>query len=221
MVELTRALALELAFKGVRVNAIAPGFVVTEINEEYLSGKGAEMTRHIPVGRFGETRDLDGALLLLASDAGRFMAGSTIVVDGGQCWRFREFETLEDFLQRRHADLRGSAKLHDGFAELVGDFDFLAGVFSAGDHVTDEVVLLVDDRAAVLLDRRAEELLTHDTVADRFSELVGELHLLLLELFRRREAIAGVMVELDFRRISGTAPARCQSPTRPSQRPTA
>jgi NAD(P)-dependent dehydrogenase (short-subunit alcohol dehydrogenase family) len=42
------------------------------------------MTRHIPVGRFGEERDLDGAFLLLASDAGRFMAGSTIVVDGGQ-----------------------------------------------------------------------------------------------------------------------------------------
>jgi NAD(P)-dependent dehydrogenase (short-subunit alcohol dehydrogenase family) len=88
VVQLTRALALELAFKGVRVNAIAPGFVVTEINEEYLSGKGAEMTRHIPVGRFGETRDLDGALLLLASDAGRFMAGGTIVVDGGQMLAF-------------------------------------------------------------------------------------------------------------------------------------
>jgi 3-oxoacyl-[acyl-carrier protein] reductase len=88
VVQLTRALALELAFKGVRVNAIAPGFVVTEINEPYLTGKGADMTRHIPVGRFGETRDLDGALLLLASDAGRFMAGSTIVVDGGQMLAF-------------------------------------------------------------------------------------------------------------------------------------
>ena len=88
VVQLTRALALELAFKGVRVNAIAPGFVVTEINQEYLAGKGAEMTRHIPVGRFGETRDLDGALLLLASDAGRFMAGATIVVDGGQMLAF-------------------------------------------------------------------------------------------------------------------------------------
>ena len=42
------------------------------------------MTRNIPAGRIGETRDLDGALLLLASDAGRFMAGATIVVDGGQ-----------------------------------------------------------------------------------------------------------------------------------------
>jgi len=83
VVQLTAALAIELAFKGVRVNAIAPGFVVTEINEEYLKGR-PDMTRNIPVGRLGETRDLDGALLLLASDAGRFMAGSTIVVDGGQ-----------------------------------------------------------------------------------------------------------------------------------------
>jgi 3-oxoacyl-[acyl-carrier protein] reductase len=83
VMQLTKALAVELAFKGVRVNAIAPGYIVTEINREYLAGR-PEMTRNIPVGRLGETRDLDGALLLLASDAGRFMAGSTIVVDGGQ-----------------------------------------------------------------------------------------------------------------------------------------
>ena len=83
VVQLTQALALELAFKGVRVNAIAPGFIMTEINEEYLKGR-PDMTRNIPAGRIGETRDLDGALLLLASDASRFMAGATITVDGGQ-----------------------------------------------------------------------------------------------------------------------------------------
>lgn len=84
VIQLTKALALELAFKGIRVNAIAPGFVVTEINRGFLtSGPGAAMTREIPVGRFGEERDLDGALLLLASDAGRFITGATIVVDGG------------------------------------------------------------------------------------------------------------------------------------------
>jgi 3-oxoacyl-[acyl-carrier protein] reductase len=89
VIQLTRSLALELAFKGVRVNAIAPGFIVTELNREYLEGEGARMTREIPAGRFGQERDLDGALLLLASDAGRYMAGTTIVVDGGQVLALR------------------------------------------------------------------------------------------------------------------------------------
>lgn len=85
VVQLTKALALEWTFKGVRVNAIAPGWFVTEINEDYLnSEEGKAMTRAIPAGRFGEQGDLDGALLLLASQAGRYMAGATIVVDGGQ-----------------------------------------------------------------------------------------------------------------------------------------
>jgi len=85
VIQLTKALALELAFKGIRVNAIAPGWIVTDINREYLSGEqGAAMKRQIPMGRFGEERDLDGPLLLLASDAGRYMTGATIVADGGQ-----------------------------------------------------------------------------------------------------------------------------------------
>ncbi|MDQ2955174.1 MAG: SDR family oxidoreductase [Pseudomonadota bacterium] len=85
VVQLTKALALELAFKGVRVNAIAPGWFVTEINEEFLaSEKGAEIKRSIPVGRFGTDGDLDGALLLLVSKAGSYITGATIVVDGGQ-----------------------------------------------------------------------------------------------------------------------------------------
>jgi 3-oxoacyl-[acyl-carrier protein] reductase len=85
VVQLTRALALELSFKGVRVNAIAPGWFVTEINRDFLmSEKGRTMTREIPVGRFGEDGDLDGVLLLLASNAGRYITGATYVVDGGQ-----------------------------------------------------------------------------------------------------------------------------------------
>ena len=85
VIQLTKALGLELAFKGVRVNAIAPGWIVTELNRDYLlSEAGAAIKREIPVGRFGEERDLDGALLLLASDAGRFITGTSIVVDGGQ-----------------------------------------------------------------------------------------------------------------------------------------
>jgi 3-oxoacyl-[acyl-carrier protein] reductase len=85
VVQLTKALGLELAFKGIRVNAIAPGWFVTEINRDYLATEaGQKIKRDVPVGRFGEEGDLDGALLLLASDAGRFITGTTIVVDGGQ-----------------------------------------------------------------------------------------------------------------------------------------
>jgi 3-oxoacyl-[acyl-carrier protein] reductase len=85
VISLTKTLALELAFKGIRVNAIAPGWFVTDINRDYLTSEaGAALTREIPMGRFGEESDLDGALLLLASDAGRYIAGATIVVDGGQ-----------------------------------------------------------------------------------------------------------------------------------------
>jgi 3-oxoacyl-[acyl-carrier protein] reductase len=85
VVQTTKALAIELAFKGVRVNAIAPGWFVTEINDKFLlSEAGNAIKRAIPMGRFGESGDLDGALLLLASDAGRYMTGATLVVDGGQ-----------------------------------------------------------------------------------------------------------------------------------------
>ena len=85
VVQMTKALAVELAFKGVRVNAIAPGWFVTEMNDDYLLGEaGAAIKREIPMGRFGIAGELDGALLLLASDAGSYITGATIVADGGQ-----------------------------------------------------------------------------------------------------------------------------------------
>jgi 3-oxoacyl-[acyl-carrier protein] reductase len=85
VIQMTKALGNELAFKGVRVNAIAPGWFVTDINRDYLSSEaGKKLTRDIPVGRFGQDGDLDGALLLLASNAGSYIAGATIVCDGGQ-----------------------------------------------------------------------------------------------------------------------------------------
>jgi len=88
--QLTRGLALELGFKGIRVNAIAPGWIVTDINRDYLSSEqGAAMKRAIPMGRFGEVHDLDGPLLLLVSDAGRYMTGTTVVADGGQLMALR------------------------------------------------------------------------------------------------------------------------------------
>ena len=84
VVQITKALALEFARKGIRVNTIAPGYVVTEINRDFLlSPEGQAMQGGIPLNRFGDPSDLDGAFLLLASDAGRLMTGSTIVVDAG------------------------------------------------------------------------------------------------------------------------------------------
>jgi len=85
VIQITKALAVELAFKGVRVNAIAPGWFVTEINDKYLMSEAGEaLKRDIPMGRFGNTGDLDGAMLLLVSGAGSYITGSTVVVDGGQ-----------------------------------------------------------------------------------------------------------------------------------------
>jgi 3-oxoacyl-[acyl-carrier protein] reductase len=82
--QVTRTMALELARHRIRVNALAPGYIETEINRDFLAGPaGDRMRQKIPQRRFGTPGDLDGALLLLASDASRYMTGSVIVVDGG------------------------------------------------------------------------------------------------------------------------------------------
>jgi 3-oxoacyl-[acyl-carrier protein] reductase len=84
VVQATRSMGLEWAHKGIYVNALAPGYIITNINREYLqTDKGESMLKSIPAARFGEPADLDGALLLLASPAARFMSGTTLVVDGG------------------------------------------------------------------------------------------------------------------------------------------
>ncbi|HQX89959.1 MAG TPA: SDR family oxidoreductase, partial [Moraxellaceae bacterium] len=84
VIHLTKAMALELARYGIRVNAIAPGYIETEINAGYFDTEpGQKMVARIPMRRLGEKSDLDGPLLLLASDAGRYMTGSVVEVDGG------------------------------------------------------------------------------------------------------------------------------------------
>jgi NAD(P)-dependent dehydrogenase (short-subunit alcohol dehydrogenase family) len=84
VIQLTKTLALELARFGIRVNAIAPGYFATEINGDFWESlPGVAMLKRIPQRRLGKLPDLDGPLLLLASDASRYMTGSILVVDGG------------------------------------------------------------------------------------------------------------------------------------------
>lgn len=84
LIQMTRALALEWARYKIRVNAIAPGYVETEINSGFFATEaGQAMVKRVPMRRIGTPAELDGALLLLASGASSYMTGSVIVVDGG------------------------------------------------------------------------------------------------------------------------------------------
>lgn len=84
LVKATEIMALEGAKFGVRVNALAPGYILTDVSRLLLESDRSEtFMKGIPMRRYGEFEDLDGPLLLLASDASRYMTGSTVVVDGG------------------------------------------------------------------------------------------------------------------------------------------
>ncbi len=83
VIQATKALALELARHQIRVNALLPGYVVTDLNREFLASEAGEKLRaRIPSRRFNELEDLDGPLLLLASSAGAGMSGASLAVDG-------------------------------------------------------------------------------------------------------------------------------------------
>ena len=84
LIQMTRALSLEWARDGIRVNALCPGYIETDINADFFKTQaGQAMIRRIPQRRLGRPGDLDGPLLLLASDAGRYITGTTLAVDGG------------------------------------------------------------------------------------------------------------------------------------------
>jgi NAD(P)-dependent dehydrogenase (short-subunit alcohol dehydrogenase family) len=84
VVQMTKAMALELARKNIRVNALCPGYFRTELNSDYFdSEKGKAYIEGTPSGRLGRLEELDGPLLLLAGDSGSFVNGVALAVDGG------------------------------------------------------------------------------------------------------------------------------------------
>jgi NAD(P)-dependent dehydrogenase (short-subunit alcohol dehydrogenase family) len=84
IIQATKAMALELAGNRIRVNALAPGYIDTEMNHDFWSTpSGEKLAKRIPQRRIGAESDLDGAILLLASNASRYMTGSVVTVDGG------------------------------------------------------------------------------------------------------------------------------------------
>ena len=84
LIQLTEAMALELARHRIRVNALAPGYIETDINRDFFTSEaGQALIKRIPQRRIGKAEELDGPLLLLASDASSYMTGSVIVADGG------------------------------------------------------------------------------------------------------------------------------------------
>jgi 3-oxoacyl-[acyl-carrier protein] reductase len=84
IIQATKVMALELAGNRIRVNALAPGYIDTEMNHDFWSTpSGEKLAKRIPQRRVGAESDLDGAILLLASNASRYMTGSVVTVDGG------------------------------------------------------------------------------------------------------------------------------------------
>ncbi len=84
VVQMTKALAVELTRDNIRVNALAPGYIETDFNRDFFATeRGKEMIRRIPQQRLGQVSDLDGPLLLLAGDASAYMTGSVTPIHGG------------------------------------------------------------------------------------------------------------------------------------------
>ena len=85
VVQLTKAMAIEWSRYDIRVNALAPGYFITEINEDQFANNQADafLKERVPMGRVGDLGEMAGPILLLASGAGSYMTGSILTVDGG------------------------------------------------------------------------------------------------------------------------------------------
>ena len=89
--QMTRAMAAELAPHGIRVNALAPGYIATDMNSDFLySSRGQEMMRQVPLGRYGEMKELDECLMMLAGDRSKYLTGAVIPIDGGHSLSIRD-----------------------------------------------------------------------------------------------------------------------------------
>jgi len=84
VVHLTKAMALELARYNIRVNALCPGYIETDLNRDFFaSDVGKKLINRIPQRRIGQLAELEGPLLMMCSDAGSYMTGTVLAVDGG------------------------------------------------------------------------------------------------------------------------------------------
>ena len=89
--QMTRAMAAELAPHGIRVNALAPGYIATDMNSKFLySKRGQEMMRQVPLGRYGQMEELNECLMMLAGDKSKYLTGAVIPIDGGHSLSIRD-----------------------------------------------------------------------------------------------------------------------------------
>lgn len=89
--QMTRAMAAELAPHGIRVNALAPGYIATDMNSKFLySKRGEEMMQQVPLGRYGQMEELNECLMMLAGDKSKYLTGAVIPIDGGHSLSIRD-----------------------------------------------------------------------------------------------------------------------------------